>query len=417
MLSMRKLFFPFILLELTLLAVAEPLNDDTTPFIIGGDDISPGDFPYYVDMNGCGGSLIAPDIVLTAAHCIGTTVGENLQLFEPFIIGGYRKDSVVGGGFIRQCVEWIEHPEYNTTSMDQDFAICKLSEPVPIDQSTVYLELNKDDSIPSPDQDLTLIGLGLTTYETYPPTLTFPPDFTFPPSDNQCSADSPCEGGFCNYDFDDSGFCEPCPQTSEGFTCSNIGLPDAGVDDCKSFCEGDPLLEFSQPKNQTEQPTFGTTESSLPNIVQVVQVPYISTEVCKSNDTDYDPTWITDNMFCAGLLDGAKDGCQGDSGGPIVIPEIQSDGRVLHRQVGVVSWGWGCALPKKPGVYSRVSKAREWIVKTACNNLSSVATFCDTESPSAQPSPQPSKMENTNKKPKAGKKDKKKTKKEEKKKK
>ena len=48
-------------------------------------------------------------------------------------------------------------------------------------------------------------------------------------------------------------------------------------------------------------------------------------------------------------------------GGPLILPGINPEGDV---QVGVVSWGIGCAF--LPGVFSRVSSSYDWIQEMVC---------------------------------------------------
>jgi len=86
-----------------------------------------------------------------------------------------------------------------------------------------------------------------------------------------------------------------------------------------------------------------------PDVMQEATVNYDPT--CGEND----PSYITDNMLCAGDL--GFDACQGDSGGPLIDPATQ-------KQVGIVSWGEGCGKPGFPGVYARVSSAYGWIQHT-----------------------------------------------------
>jgi secreted trypsin-like serine protease len=68
------------------------------------------------------------------------------------------------------------------------------------------------------------------------------------------------------------------------------------------------------------------------------------------------PQVVSDQTICAGEMAGGKDACQGDSGGPLFV---MSQGKAV--QVGVVSWGEGCARPKLPSIYTRVATHMDWI--------------------------------------------------------
>jgi len=88
-----------------------------------------------------------------------------------------------------------------------------------------------------------------------------------------------------------------------------------------------------------------------------VDVPLVNQATCKaSGGIGSNYRNIGDDAFCAGYENGGYDSCQGDSGGPIVI---ETNG--TYEQLGIVSWGDGCAQANAYGVYANVSHFEAWI--------------------------------------------------------
>jgi len=260
--------------------------------IVGGDESVLGEYPYYVSVGGfCGGALIAPQVMLTAAHCTPGWNGNGVQ------VGAYKRGAeYYDYGENRNCAEVIDHPQYNDNTMDNDYALCKLDSPVTISEDRAVLVLNDEESVPAAGEDLVVMGLGTTS-----------------------------SGG------------------NLAQTMRNVTVPTVGHDQCDDWLYG--LIN-------------------------------------------------EDTMLCAGFEDGQKDSCQGDSGGPIVKRECDGDGKCEDVHVGVVSWGFGCAGVRQPGVYARTSHAVGWIKSVACDEWGLDAPFCDdvddevlivTSSPTASP--------------------------------
>jgi secreted trypsin-like serine protease len=78
-------------------------------------------------------------------------------------------------------------------------------------------------------------------------------------------------------------------------------------------------------------------------------VPFVDDQTCESA---YGSDLTPSDEICAGYVDeGGVDTCQGDSGGPM----FRQDDAGEWVEVGIVSWGQGCAEPGYPGVYTEVS--------------------------------------------------------------
>jgi secreted trypsin-like serine protease len=92
------------------------------------------------------------------------------------------------------------------------------------------------------------------------------------------------------------------------------------------------------------------------------QVPDVDDATCAAAYRASGLGFAEDAMLCAGLYGvGGVDTCQGDSGGPMVAK--LPDGSL--RQVGIVSWGHGCAQAQFPGVYTELSTYAAMITKAA----------------------------------------------------
>jgi len=236
-----------------------PGLDDAYTLIVGGTEAPEGRFPYMANLASgsgsifCGGSLIAPNVVLSAAHCAGTDkifvsrwdLTSNSEEFEEFDV-----------------VEEVPHPEYNSNTMDKDVMLLRL-------------------------------------------------------------------GG--------------------SSSTAPVRIDAAGSDDGVDL----PLNEeFSQELNVMGWGTLSSGGSTPPRLMEV-GVGYVPNNVCDSN---YAWETISGAMMCAASP--GKDSCQGDSGGPLII---KGNSAAEDFQVGVVSWGYGCAQAGYPGVYARISAVRSWI--------------------------------------------------------
>lgn len=103
------------------------------------------------------------------------------------------------------------------------------------------------------------------------------------------------------------------------------------------------------------------------NILQQVQVPIHETKVCPEQ---YEKEHVlvvmfknfTDDVLCAGDLSGGKDSCKMDSGSPLMLPVFE-EGHFPFYQIGIVSYGIGCARARLPSVYANITNFADWITQ------------------------------------------------------
>lgn len=240
---LRRALTGFGVTATALAALSGGIASAAQPFVVGGQNAVQGQFPWTVKLSmGCGGALIAPKVVLTAAHCVEHTgAGSGITA----TIG--KVDLRASGGESIKSAYVYRSPEYESTGA-QDWALIELASA----SSSPPLKLADQGQTSLNTGEFTIMGWGATT-----------------------------EGG------------------------------------------------------------------GQSRYLQYAKVPSVSDAACgQVYGEDLQPAY----ELCAGKSQGGVDSCQGDSGGPMVKAD-SSGGWV---EVGIVSWGQGCAERGHPGVYGEV---------------------------------------------------------------
>lgn len=134
------------------------------PEIIGGKPAPDGRYPWMVPLlkadiadnfeaQGCGGSLIGPKHVLTAAHCAGPE-------FD-VLIGS--QDLQSGQGRRVRVVKFTSHPKFSRKTLDYDIAVLELAEAVTEVAPVRFISTVEEEPQFMPDgKKLTVMGYGNT---------------------------------------------------------------------------------------------------------------------------------------------------------------------------------------------------------------------------------------------------------------
>ncbi|XP_039998540.1 uncharacterized protein LOC120798357 [Xiphias gladius] len=243
--------------------------------LVGANHCPEGQCPWQVlvQLNGnsyCGGVLINPDWVVTAAHCVHGNEPQNLTV----VAGEHNLDIEEGTEQEIPVSMAIAHESYEPATGDSDVALLRLSRPVTLNRHIVPICL--------PTKDFADRELLVVRYHTV------------------------------------SGW----GKRTTGGNAETPGAP---------------------------------SRAPVSPILRKMSVPILQNSQC-SQRAHFN---FTNNMLCAGYLEGHVVSCHGDDGSPLVTLFGST-----HFLTGVVGWGRGCSHPGYYGVYANMANFVDWVEGT-----------------------------------------------------